>query len=128
MTYNVTEDIYYKNFISSKTNITNQSKLNYQRTLNKFTKATNTSLTTIIDTCKKQQDRVIEKIINHGEDENGNQIIEKQIIKFDVNGPDSKIKQYLDQFIQSCKDQGNSNTTINQNLTLIKKLRIKMKK
>ena len=128
MTYNVTEDIYYKNFISSKTNITDQSKLNYQRTLNKFTKATNKSLTTIIDTCKKQQDRVIEKIINHGEDENGNQIIEKQIIKFDVNGPDSKIKQYLDQFIQSCKDQGNSNTTINQNLTLIKKLRIKMKK
>ena len=119
MTYNVTEDIYYTNFINNKTNITDLTKLNYKRALKKFTLSIDTTLETVVNNCKQQQDRIIEKIINHGEDENGNQIIEKQIIKFDVNGPDSKIKQYMDKFLESCKTKGNSNSTINQNLMLI---------
>ena len=115
----VTEDIYYQNFIKSKTNITDLTKLNYQRALKKFVLATNTPLEKIVTECKNQQDRVIEKIINHGTDEEGNQIIEKRIITFDVNSPDSLIKQYLDKFINSAREKGNSNTTIGQNLMLI---------
>lgn len=115
----VTEDVYYTNFIKSKTNITDLTKLNYQRALKKFVLATNTPLEKIVTECKNQQDRVIEKIINHGTDEEGNQIIEKRIITFDVNSPDSLIKQYLDKFINSAREKGNSNTTIGQNLMLI---------
>ena len=119
MSYVVTEDIYYQNFIKSKTNITDLTKLNYQRALKKFTLSLNTTLEKIVTDCKNQQDRVIEKIINHGTDEDGNQIIEKRIITFDVNSPDSLIKQYLDNFINSAREKGNSNSTINQNLMLI---------
>ena len=115
----VTEDVYYTNFIKSKTNITDLTKLNYQRALKKFVLATNTPLEKIVTECKNQQDRVIEKIINHGTDEEDNQIIEKRIITFDVNSPDSLIKQYLDKFINSAREKGNSNTTIGQNLMLI---------
>ena len=119
MTYNVTEDIYYTNFINNKTNITDLTKLNYKRALKKFTIAIDNTLENVINDCKNQQDRVIEKIISHGEDEAGNQIIEKQLIKFDVNSPDSSIKKYMDKFMDSCRQQGNSNSTINQNLMLI---------
>ena len=117
--YKVTEDIFYNNFISSKHNITDKSKYNYEKILTKFATSANTTLEKIISDCKTQQDRVIEKIIQHGTDENGNQIIEKQLIQFDVNSPDSKIKLYLDNYVSYCKNKGNSNTTINQNLTLI---------
>ncbi|MBQ7927760.1 MAG: tyrosine-type recombinase/integrase [Methanobrevibacter sp.] len=117
--YKVTEDIFYNNFISSKHNITDKSKYNYEKILTKFATSANTTLEKIISDCKTQQDRVIEKIIQHGTDENGNQIIEKQLIQFDVNSPDSKIKLYLDNYVTYCKNKGNSNTTINQNLTLI---------
>ena len=109
MTYNVTEDIYYQNFINSKTNITDLTKLNYKRALKKFVLAINNTLENIVNECKTQQDRVIEKIISHGTDEEGNQIIEKQLIKFDVNGPDSRIKQYMDKFMESCRETGHSN-------------------
>lgn len=117
--YKVTEDIFYNNFISSKHNITDKSKYNYEKILTKFATSANTTLEKIISDCKTQQDRVIEKIIQHGTDENGNQIIEKQLIQFDVNSPDSKIKLYIDNYVNYCKNKGNSNTTINQNLTLI---------
>jgi len=119
MNYNVLEDIYYTNFIQSKPNITEISKNNYRKTLNKFTKATNTPLEKIVADCKNQQDRVIEKITSHGTDEKGNQIIEKQLIKFDVNSPDSKVKLYLNTHINYCKARNNSNKTINMNITLI---------
>ena len=114
----IPEDMYYQNFINSK-NITELTKYNYERTLRKFVDVIDTPLERVVNDCKNQQDRVIEKIISHGTDEDGNQIIEKKIVTFDVNSPDSLIKQYLDKFIQHCKDQGNSNNTINQNLMLI---------
>lgn len=119
MTYEVTEDIYYQNFIQSKTNITDLTRLNYKRALKKFVLAIDTTLEKVVNECKNQQDRVIEKIISHGTDEEGNQIIEKQLIKFDVNSPDSSIKKYMDKFMEYCRQQGNSNSTINQNLMLI---------
>ena len=120
MTYNILEDIYYTNFINSKSNITELTKLNYKRTLNKFTRSLDTTLEKLINNYKTQQDKVIEKIISHGTDEDGNQIIEKRIITFDVNSPGSLIKQDFDTFIKYCKEEkNNSNTTINQNLTMI---------
>ena len=91
MTYNILEDIYYTNFINSKSNITELTKLNYKRTLNKFTRSLDTTLEKLINNYKTQQDKVIEKIISHGTDEDGNQIIEKRIITFDVNSPGSLI-------------------------------------
>lgn len=119
MTYNIADDIYFTNFISTKANLTPTSIKNYERVLRKFTISTNTTLENIVNDCKNQQDRVIETVINHGTDENGNQIIEKRISQFDVNSPDSKVKQYLDTHIQYCKDHENSNNTIKINLVLI---------
>lgn len=120
MTYNVLEDIYFTNFLTSKPNLTEESIKGYKRILKKFTISTQTTLENIVTECKQQQDRIIEKTISQGTDENGNQIIEKQLIKFDVNGPQSKVKQYLNTHIQYCLEKGNSNVTINGNMTLIK--------
>ena len=44
MTYNILEDIFYTNFISSKPNLTERSKDNYKKVLTKFTRAINTPL------------------------------------------------------------------------------------
>lgn len=119
MNYEITQDIYYTNFMSNKTNITEKSKSNYKKVLTKLTKSANTTLEKIITDCKNQQDRVLEKIINHGTDEDGNNIIEKRITTFDVNSPDSKVKLYLENYVNYCKEKGNSNGTINQNIMLI---------
>lgn len=119
MNYNILEDIFYINFISSKPNITPRSKDNYQKVLNKFATATNTPLEKIVTECKNQQDRVIEQIISHGKDENGNEIIEKKVTRFDVNSPESKVKLYLNTHINFCKAKNNSNATINSNIMLI---------
>ena len=116
--YQVTEDIYYTNFISSR-NITKGSQYNYEKVLTKFANSSNSTLEKIITDCKNQQDKVIEKIINHGTDNQGNQIIEKEIIKFDVNNPDSKVKLYLDNYVNYCQEIKNSNSTIRTNLILI---------
>ena len=115
MTYDISNDEYYINFINSK-NITDVSKKNYHKNLQKITLATNKTLKSIVLDCKNQQDRIIEKIISHGIDDTGNKIIEKRIMTFDVNSPESLIKQYLNQLINYCKEKGNSNNTINQNI------------
>ena len=119
MNYNILNDIYFTNFISTKANLTQRSITNYEKVLNKFCIATNTTLGTIVNECKQQQDRVLETIVSHGTDDQGNQILEKRISHFDVNSPNSHVKQYLDQHIQYCKKQGNSNGTIKNNLVLI---------
>ncbi|WP_305514442.1 hypothetical protein [Methanobrevibacter sp. V14] len=116
---NITEDIYYTNFLNSK-NLSGSSKANYYKTLTKFTKALNTTLEEIIITCKNQQSIVTEKIISHGTDDDGNQIIEKRITHFDINSPNSKIKQYFDGYIEFCEKRGNSTNTIVADLDLIK--------
>lgn len=119
MTYNIKEDIYYTNFINSK-EFSRSSKANYYKTLRKFTQALNTTLEEIVNNCKNQQSIVTEKIISHGTDENGNQIIEKRITKFDINSPDSQIKQYFDNYIEFCKNKGNTINTIVADLDHIK--------
>jgi len=120
MAYNILEDIYFTNFLSSKPNLTEESKKGYKRILTKFTKSTGKTLADIIIECKQQQEIVTEKTIFQGQDQDGNNIIQKQTIKFDVNGPRSKVKQYLNKHIEYCLEKGNSNVTINNNLTQIK--------
>ena len=115
----ILEDIYYTNFINTK-NLSEASILNYEKTLRKFTQALNITLEEIVNNCKNQQDLVTEKIISHGTDENGNQIIQKKIITFDINNPESLIKQYFDTYIEYCKNKGNTNNTINVDLDHIK--------
>lgn len=120
MTYDILQDIYFTNFLNSKPTLSNESIKSYKRILRKFSKSNKKTLSEIIINCKTQQDRIIEKIINNGADENGNQIIEKELIRFDVNGPDSKVKQYINKHIEYCLKKGNSNRTINSNIVLIK--------
>lgn len=120
MTYNVTQDIYFTNFLSSKPKLTEETRKGYKRILTKFTKSTGKTLEEIINSCKQQQEIITEKTIYRGEDEDGNTIVQKQTIRFDVNGPSSKVKQYLDQHIKYCHDKNNSNVTINSNMTQIK--------
>ena len=115
----ITEDIYYNNFITSK-NFSESSKANYYKTLRKFTQALNTTIEEIVNKCKNQQSIVTEKIISHGTDEEGNQIIEKKIVTFDINTPNSLIKQYFDAYIEFCKNKGNTNNTIVADLDHIK--------
>lgn len=119
MTYNVREDIYYTNFISSK-NFSTATEANYYKTLTKLSQAIDLSLQEIILTCKDQQGKVIEKIINRGTDEQGNIITEKMIMEFDVNSPDSIIKQYFNKYIAYCENKDNSINTIVQDLGFIK--------
>ena len=119
MTYDILNDIYYTNFISTKES--EASKENYEKTLRKFSQALNLQLKDIITNCKNQQEIVTEKIIRHGTDEEGNQIIEKKISSFDINNPESSlIKQYFDKYIQYCHAENNSNNTIFVDLNHIK--------
>lgn len=120
MNYNILEDIYFTNFLNSKPNLTDLSIKGYRQILTKFCKANNKPLSEIINDCKSQQDVVIEKTIFQGNDADGNQIIKKQLIKFDVNAPDSKVKLFLNRHIEYCLEKGNSNVTINSNMTQIK--------
>lgn len=117
--YNITEDKLFQNFIRSKPNIAEKTKTHYISALTKFHKSTNEPLETIINKCKTQQDRIIEKTINIQEDESGNKIVEKQIISFDINSPDSHINNYINTFINYCKQTQLSPNSINNYLILI---------
>ena len=120
--YDVRNDIFFNNFINSKKNISKTSVRNYVKTLNKFTTATETPLSGIINNCKTQQETVTEIITPQGTDENGNQIIEKRLRTFNVNSIDSYSKIYLDTHINYCKSlpKPNKNVSINTDIRLIK--------
>ena len=117
--YTITEDKLFLNFIRNKPNISTKTKQHYKSALIKFYKANQEQLETIIHNCKSQQDRIIEKTISQGTDEQGNQIIEKQIIKFDVNSPNSYANMYINKFIDYCKATNVKTNTINNYLTQI---------
>ena len=117
--YAITEDILFTNFIRSKPNLSEKSKSHYRAAMNKFYKATHEQLGIIIANCKNQQDRVTEKIIFQGEDSDGNKIVEKQIINFDLNSPESYINIYINTFINYCKETKIRTNTINGYLTMV---------
>lgn len=117
--YTITEDPLYKNFIKSRPGLSQATKENYNFVFTKFCDATKKPLNEMIETCIEEQSKVIEKIKTTSTDDEGNTIIEKQIIKFDVNKPDSHINICLDKFIEYCKQKGNKNSTINSNIEVI---------
>lgn len=117
-TYSITEDKLYQNFIKNRPGLSQASKQNYIFTLTKFCQATKLTLEEIIQNCKSQQNRVIEKVIKTTTNEN-EEIIEKEITEFDVNNPNSNINKYLENHINYCKQKGNSNKTINNNIDVI---------
>ena len=114
----ITNNILYINFIRSKPKLSEASKKQYSTVLKKFTESTQTNLENIINNCKSQQNKVTEKII-HTTTTDNQEIIEKEIIKFDVNDPDSYIQLYLNTHINYCKAKNNSNITLNHDLHLI---------
>lgn len=116
--YPITKDVLFNNFIKSRPGLSAASYENYKFTLTKFCSATDLTLEEIINNCKSQQNRVIEKIIKTTITDN-EEITEKEIIEFDVNSPTSKINQYIDAHINYCKEKGNTNSTINNNLDVI---------
>ena len=116
--YTIAKDILYLNFIRSKPKLSETSKNQYRLALGKFCKATKATLQEIINNCKSQQNRVTEKIIKTTTNEN-EEIIEKEIIEFDVNNPDSYINLYLNTHIQYCKTRNNTNVTLNHDIHLI---------
>ena len=113
---NIKQDKYYKNFLISKPNLSEFSKKAYTQALKNLTKATQKTLTEIIESCKNQQDTVTEQIIN-----NENNTTVKRVTYFDVNDPNSLIKLYLELFITySLHIAKNTNRSTNQNMLLIK--------
>lgn len=127
----IEKDIFYINFINNK-EISEATKTQYKSTLKKFCKSTNTTLEEIINNCKNQQNQVTEKVTSNKIDQQGNTIIEKSIINFDVNNPNSYIQLYLNAHINYCKNKGNKNNTINHDLiyitTFLKHYNIKIPK
>lgn len=117
--YTITEDILFKNFLRSKPNISEATKTHYKAALTKFYKAIQEPLDLVISNCKNQQDRIIEKTISKGKDQQGNEIVEKQIITFDVNSPESYINIYINTFIDYCKETNIKTNSINNYLTQI---------
>lgn len=116
--YSITEDILYINFIRSKPKLSQTSQKQYQIVLKKFCEATHTTLKEIIENCKSQQNRVTEKIIKTTTTDN-QEIIEKEIIEYDVNNPESYINLYLNTHLEYCKAKNNTNVTLNHDLHLI---------
>ncbi len=119
MTYNVEDDPLLKEYFKQKPNLSPASHYNYKAALGNFCRTNQITLTRLINECKTQQNKIIEKI-THIETQGNEEIIEKTIIKFDVNGPDSKLKQYLDNFVENCQKENNKNTTINNYVAMLK--------
>lgn len=117
--YAITEDKLFQNFIKSRPSLSEATKNNYKFVFTKLYYATNIPLHTIIENCKEEQNKVIEKIKTTSTDNEGNTIIEKTVTKFDVNKPDSYINICLDKFIEYCTEKGNSNATINNQIETI---------
>lgn len=116
--YPITQDKLYQNFLKSRPQLAESSKENYKYALTKFCNANNLTLTEIINNCKKQQNIVIEKIKQTTTKDN-EIIMEKEILEFDVNSPDSHINIYLDNHINYCKKNNNSNKSINSSIDFI---------
>ena len=117
--YTITEDILFKNYMRSKPNISEATKTHYKAALTKFYKAVNEPLQTIITNCKNQQGLITEKTIFQGKDSEGNEIIQKQTVEFDVNSPESYINIYINTFIDYCKETNIKTNSINNYLTQI---------
>lgn len=116
--YNIHDDYYVEKYFEQKT-LSDETQKTYAKHLLKFCNAIDKKLTDIIDECKAQQSVETEEILS-STNEAGKQVIQRRIIKFDVDGDDSLIKKYFDQFERYCKADGNKNTTINSGFDTIR--------
>lgn len=123
--YNIRDDYYVERYFEEK-DLSEFTQATYEKDLIKFCKAVNKPLKDIIDDCKAQQDIETEEILSSTNDD-GAQIIQKRVIKFDVDGSDSLVLQYFKQFVKYCESRGNKNTTINSGLDTIKAVLSKFK-
>lgn len=105
--YDVENDEYFINYISDPSRNENTTYL-YKKVLNKFCKATNSTLGDIIDTCINEQNIIT--TVKLSPDENGNE--RKREIRFNINDKDAAINKYLNQYEEYCRNRNNKNTTI----------------
>ena len=117
-TYNIRDDYYVERYFEDK-DLSDETEKTYVKHLKKFSDAVGKKLTEIIDDCKAQQEIKTEEIISSSNDD-GTQIIQKRVIEFDADGPNSLVMQYFKKFEKDCKSRGNKNTTINSGLDTIK--------
>ena len=112
------ENILYTNFIRSKPNLSEASKKQYYYVLNKFQESTQTPIEEIITNCKSQQNKVTERILKTTISGN-EEIIEKEVIRYDVNDPNSYINLYFNTHLNYCKSRNNTNVTLNHDFSLL---------
>lgn len=123
--YNIRDDYYVERYFEEK-DLSDFTQETYEKDLIKFCKAVKRPLKDIIDDCKAQQGIETEEILDSTNND-GKKIIQRRVIKFDVDGPDSLILQYFKQFENYCKSRGNKNTTINSGLDTIRAVLSKFK-
>ena len=116
--YNIRDDYYVERYFEEK-ELSEFTQETYEKDLIKFCKAVKRPLKDIIDDCKTQQGIETEEILKSTK-KDGKNIIQRRVVKFDVDGPDSLILQYFKQFENYCKSRGNKNTTINSGLDTIR--------
>lgn len=116
--YNIRDDYYVEMYFEDK-DLSDETAKTYEKDLIKFCLAVNKELKNIIDDCKAQQEIETEEILSSINDD-GTQVVQKRVKKFDVDGADSLILQHFKQFKKYCKSRGNKNTTINSGLDTIK--------
>ena len=118
LNYNIRNDYYVERYFEEK-ELSEFTQETYEKELIKFCKAVKRPLKDIIDDCKDQQGIETEEILD-SINRDGKKFIQRRVVKFDVDGPDSLILQYLKQFENYCKSKGNKNTTINSGLDTIR--------
>lgn len=116
--YNIRDDYYVERYFEEK-ELSEFTQETYEKDLIKFCKSVKRPLKDIIDDCKSQQGIETEEILD-STNKDGKTIIQRRVIKFDVDGSDSLILQYFKQFEKYCKSRGNKNTTINSGLDTIR--------
>ena len=109
--YNVKDEKIFKAYEADKKNNTKGTKKEYAKVLTKFCRSVGKPLNMIVDEVKSEQSTKVEEIIS----QDGNKTTSR-VTYFDVNGPDSTIKKYLDDFENYCLEKGNKNTTTNKNI------------
>lgn len=115
--YDIKDDYYFERYFEEK-DLSEDTEKTYEKDLIKFCKSVNKELKDIINECKEQQSIETEEILSSTNDD-GTQVIQKRIIKFDADSSESLVMQHFKQFERYCKLKGNKNSTINSCLDTI---------
>ena len=111
--YNIEDDEIYQDFMSTKPNITENTRITYKKALKDFCNANELPLKVMYANCKEEQ---VDEVVNN------------KIIKFSPNDINTCTKQYFNNFLQYIevnkspyKTERNTNrgSTINQKVALL---------